>query len=211
MKLIDFSLVVQKKILLKNVNVEFEKGVINHILGSNGVGKSCFAKSVLGLFKHTGTIEMNSAPVVIGSYTNVPLDLTTQDIVRYLEKSYGIEKVQYFVNLLNLKESINFSLCIKKLSDGQKQKIKLMYFLINEPQVIILDEFTSSLDKKSTLEIYSFLNDYILDKNITCLNITHNLTDIEYLPGKYYFFYDKSIDLIDTKEEIIDLYIKGGI
>lgn len=211
MKLINYSLTVQRKELLKNVNIGFKKGIINHILGSNGVGKSCFAKSLLGVFKYTGTVDTAMSPVVIGSYTNISTDLTTNDIIQYLEKKHSAKHVNKFINLLNLKKTINFKLCLKNLSDGQKQKIKLMCFLIDEPEFIILDEFTSSLDKKSILEIYDFLKMYVQDKNVTCLNITHNLTDIEYLPGLYYYFNDKNITQIDSKEKIIDVYVKGGL
>lgn len=149
MELINYSLTIQKKVLLKDVTIKFNSGIVNHILGSNGVGKSCFAKSLLGLLNYKGTVFTPSAPIVIGSYTNIPMDLTTHHLLGYLKKKYGQKQVEKFIKLLNLEESIDYSLCLKDLSDGQKQKIKLMSFLIDEPNVIILDEFTSALDKKA--------------------------------------------------------------
>lgn len=83
--------------------------------------------------------------------------------------------------------------------------------LIPSPKIIILDEFTSALDKSSTLEIYKFLNEYVTQNDVTCINITHNLSDIEYMPGNYYFFSNKNIVIVDSKQEIIDLYMRGGL
>ncbi len=173
------------------------------------MGKSCFAKSIINIFPYTGKIDIPCLPTIIGSYSNVPSDLTAKDIITHLESSYQLDEVQYFISALKLKEIIDAKLSIRKMSDGQKQKFKLMYFLIGKPQIIILDEFTSALDKKSTLEIYSFLTDYVSNNNITCLNITHNLADLEHLKGKYFIFQNENIISVSTKEKIIDLYVKG--
>lgn len=95
------------------------------------------------------------------------------------------------------------------MSDGQKQKLKLLFFLASEPKVTILDEFTTSLDKKSMLESYQFLNDYISNNGGIIINITHNLSDIEHMPGSYFYIEDRNIIEIENKEILYDLYIKG--
>lgn len=210
MKLNNYSLKLGKKILIDNVSLSFEKESINHLLGSNGAGKSCFAKSVVKLINYSGSIEeCNCDIVLISSKSNIPLDLKLKDIRVYLEKRYGIEKVEYFYNILNLGDIPKVK--IKKMSDGQKQKIKLMWFLIKYPKLIILDEFTSALDKKTALEMYRFLSKFIKDNKVTCINITHNLADLEYMQGSYYILNDKKIKKINSKEEVINLYVKGGI
>lgn len=211
MNFVNYSLKVGNNQLIDNLNISFPNKMINHLLGNNGVGKSCFAKSCLGMIPYTGKIEdMSDKAVVISSYSNVPSDFMLSDIVNILEKRFSNKKVAYFWELLNL-NTIPKRLKIKKMSDGQKQKIKLLCFLIPSPKIIILDEFTSALDKSSTLEIYNFMNSFVEQNNVTCINITHNLSDIEYMPGNYYFFKDKSIVKIDSKQDIIDAYIKGGV
>lgn len=211
MKFVNYSLKVGNNQLIDNLNISFQYKMINHLLGNNGVGKSCLAKSCFGIIPYTGRIEaMCDKPVLISSYSNVPLDFMLSDIVNILEKSFGKEKVEYFWKLLNL-DTIPNKLRIRKMSDGQKQKIKLLCFLIPLPKIIILDEFTSALDKSSTLEIYNFMNTFVEQNNVTCINITHNLSDIEYMPGNYYFFKDRNIVKINSKQDIIDAYVKGGI
>ncbi|WP_058486655.1 ATP-binding cassette domain-containing protein [Defluviitalea phaphyphila] len=209
MQLYNYSLKVKNKLLLSNVNIKFESGVINHLLGKNGVGKSCFAKSILGVFPYKGEIKTNAKSIVaIGSYTNLPLDLLGQDILDLTRRLYKKETVDYLFNLLNIGD-IPLNNRLKNLSDGQKQKLKLLYFLSKEPELIILDEFTNALDKKTSMDIYKFLNTFLKQGNITSINITHNLSDLEYMEGNYYLIEDQNIISGLSKEEIINYYIKG--
>lgn len=209
LKFVNYSLKVGSNQLIDNLNLSFENKVINHLLGNNGVGKSCLAKSCIGILPYTGRIEdINDDPILISSYSNVPLDFMMSDIINILQKRFDKEKIQYFIKLLNL-NVIPQKLKIRKMSDGQKQKIKLLCFLLPLPKIIILDEFTSALDKSSTLEIYNFMNDFVSQNDITCINITHNLSDIEYMPGNYYFFKNKNIIKIDSKQDVINAYMKG--
>jgi hypothetical protein len=53
------------------------------------------------------------------------------------------------------------------------------------------------------------LNEYIKTSNTTIINITHNLTDIEYLEGAYYLIENKNILSNMTKEKVVNAYIKG--
>lgn len=206
MQVYNYSLKVGKRQLFKNVNIEFEKGHINHILGDNGVGKSCFAKSTIGLFNYTGNIKTMSPVCVIGSYTGIPQDLKLLDVVHALKLKFDNDYIEYLFTLLNMANIPN-DICISNMSDGQKQKIKLLSFLSSAPEVIILDEFTSALDKTSTLDIYEFFNKYIDDKKVI-INITHNLTDLERMPGNYYYINNMQISKIADKQTIFDLYIK---
>lgn len=82
---------------------------------------------------------------------------------------------------------------------------------MSKSNVIILDEFTSALDKSSALDIYQFLNSYIINNNITCINITHNLSDIEYMPGELYHFESRKIRQFPSKDLLMNAYIKGEI
>ena len=73
--------------------------------------------------------------------------------------------------MLKLGEVSN-KLPLAKMSDGQKQKIKLLCFLASKPSIIILDEFTTALDKSSSLELYSFFNNYVKNKYLLFCSIT---------------------------------------
>ncbi|WP_373219345.1 ATP-binding cassette domain-containing protein [Ruminococcus sp. 5_1_39BFAA] len=208
MELIDYSLKVGNKTLFENVHVEFEKKVISHVLGCNGAGKSSFAKTCVGMQKFEGQIKGNNSAILIGSASNVPLEFTIKDVVYLLKRKYAPRKVDGLCELLKL-EKIPGNLQIKKMSDGQKQKIKLLAFLSAEPKVIILDEFTNALDKNSALDLYHFFDAYNKISDVVIINITHNLSDLEYMAGRYYYINNRNIREIESKEQIVELYMRG--
>ncbi|MBQ2115530.1 MAG: ATP-binding cassette domain-containing protein [Lachnospiraceae bacterium] len=201
MKLSNFNLSIENKKLLTDVNVEFSEGKINHILGKNGVGKSIFAKNLM---------LDNENITVIGSYSNVPEDITFNELRKVLIKKFDMNKVDHLCSILNI-SNIDEKIILKKLSDGQRQKIKILVFLLFDKDIIILDEVTNALDKTTSNEIYELFNDYIKkNPKKVILNITHNLSDLNNMDGEYYLFEDYDIKKYSNRKELIDLYINGG-
>lgn len=201
LKLSNFNLSIKNTELLANVNVEFSEGKINHILGKNGVGKSMFAKKLM---------LDNENIIVIGSYSNVPEDLTFREVKKVLVKKFDSDKVEYLCSVLNI-SNIDEKTILKKLSDGQRQKIKIIVFLLFDKDIIILDEVTNALDKTTSNEIYDLFNTYIKkNPQKVILNITHNLLDLNSMDGEYYLFEDCDIKKYSNKKELIDSYVNGG-
>ncbi len=199
---------IKQKILLNDIDIEFQSGVISHILGDNGSGKSTLCKAILNFTKYSGKITYNEPISVIGSYTNVPTDLKVEDI---LEK---IKTLSYDGYCSKMIETLDLVPLLKQrvsqLSDGQKQKLKFIVYLSSNPKTVILDEITSNLDKKSAKELYIFLNEYIdIHKDVSIINITHNLSDVNNMSGKYYYIDNKKIHHIETKEELFNTYVGG--
>ena len=159
MKLENYGLKIKNNILFENVNVLFENGTVSHILGNNGSGKSSFGKSCVGMLRHEGIITGNDNATLIGSSSNIPGEFSIRDITELLKKRFDNVRIEKLYRLLRL-NTISDKILIKKMSDGQKQKIKLYVFLSAEIDVIILDEFTNALDKNSTLDLYNFINEY---------------------------------------------------
>lgn len=105
--------------------------------------------------------------------------------------------------------NINENILIKNLSDGQKQKLKLISFFLENKDIIILDEITNSLDKTTVNEIHQFLISYMKENsNKVILNITHNLSDLNNIEGRYYLFRNRKIIMFESKEEIIKQYVE---
>ena len=209
MELRNLTIKSKKRVLINDANLKFKEGMISHVLGKNGVGKTCLAKAAMGAFPYMGEIVINRDELcIIGSYTNIPSDLRVTDVIYMARKNFNLQSASSLFKTLNLNEDI-YRTKIKHLSDGQRQKVKLLYFLSTNPRIVIFDEFTTALDKKSCLDIYAFLNMYSNENHATIINITHNLTDLEYLDGDYYLIEDESIEKYETKEDVINNYIKG--
>lgn len=209
MKLENFSIKTKKRNLLSNVSIEFEKGKMAHVLGKNGTGKTCLAKSIIGAFPFSGKILLDEKNIcIIGSYTNIPNDLKVKDVMNIITKKFKRQISKEVLDIFGIKD-MPLKNKMKNLSDGQRQKIKLLYFLSTAPEIIIFDEFTNALDKKTCLEIYEFINNYREKNNTTIINITHNITDLEYMDGEYFLIENENIRKYETKEFVINSYIKG--
>lgn len=209
MEISNYTLRIKNRVLLQNTSFKFEQGNINHIVGKNGSGKSSFAKDLL--LNHSKSIEADIRKniTVISSFSNIPNDIKVKSIIKEIKKRSNHSLFENLYNALGISE-IHSNLLVAQLSDGQKQKIKLLVFLSENKDIIILDEITNALDKKTTFEVYTFLNNYIKQYNSKyILNITHNLQDLEYMAGTYYLFENMNIIKYNAKEIVIDKYIKG--
>lgn len=211
LELNDYTLKINNKLLLEHTKVSFRKGVINHILGKNGVGKSQFAKDLL--LNRSGLIpsEISKNVTIISSFSNVPNDLKVCELFILLEKRFGLDSVAHLAHSLHATNISKTSL-IGQLSDGQKQKLKLLSFFLEDKSIIVLDEITNALDKQTINEIYLFLLAYIKNhpKKII-LNITHNLSDLKNLKGNYYLIEDFKMMRFLIKLKLFRSILRGEI
>lgn len=204
-----YSLKIKKQLLINNCDLKFYLGEINHIVGKNGVGKSQLAKDFL--LNNSGYISksISSNTTLISSSSNIPNDISKDFLLNLLKNKFNNseDKFNRIYEILNIKD-IPARVLIKNLSDGQKQKLKFLSFLLEDNELIVLDEVTNALDKKTVNEIYNFLNDFIKNNpSKIILNITHNLSDLSNLPGKYFNFKNQKIEEYVSRENLIDDYI----
>lgn len=207
MKLCNFSLSINRKKLLCDVSVTFNRGV-NHLLGRNGTGKTCLAQALFGILRYTGTIENQpEKKTIIGSYTELPSDLCVSDILQLALRNGNDDVYAYLFRTLEVDDIPEHNI-VKRLSDGQKQKLKILFFLMTQPNLIILDEFSNALDKRTCLQLYSFFNEYAMKNDVIIINITHNMSDLEYIEGTYFLLENLTIISDLSKEKIMDSYIR---
>ncbi|MBX8993155.1 ATP-binding cassette domain-containing protein [Staphylococcus pettenkoferi] len=209
MKIDNYSLAVKGKTLIENSNLSFYSGTINHIVGKNGVGKSQLAKDLV--LNNSGNVPKNisSKSTLISSSSSVPEDITKDFLLKLLKNKFSRSE-DLFSNIYQILDidSIPSRVLIKNLSDGQKQKLKFLSFLLEDNQLVILDEVTNALDKKTVTEIQEFLNIFIKEHpNKTIINITHNLSDLKNIPGKYFALQDRGIQEYQSKDDLIQDYI----
>lgn len=207
MRLNNFGLRYGKRAVLQPANVELPEGRVNHLLGRNGAGKSSLAKALAGIMPFEGDVLGEKSPVtVIGSYSQVPDDLSVSDIVEEAQrrtKAGVFEPLMCGLGINDLPETAK----IGRLSDGQRQKMKLLFFLSGNPRTIVLDEVTSALDRSSAREICRFLNAYLNRPGITSINITHEISDLDLIQGNYFLIEDGLVVPVADKQEIIARYM----
>ncbi|HGA1098031.1 TPA: ABC transporter ATP-binding protein [Streptococcus agalactiae] len=199
----NYTLKIGNRILLENTNLDFEEGEINHLLGRNGSGKSQLAKDFIINRGNYFSNDIYEDTLIISSYSNLPSDVTINDLERTIPWKLSKEIYQ----LLNINQ-ISKTVKLKQLSDGQKQKVKLLVLLSLDKHIIILDEITNALDKKSVDEINVFLQNYIQyypEKII--INISHDINNIRSLKGNYFLIDNQKIRKVDTLDDTISWYL----
>lgn len=207
MNIANYTLKVKGKTLLQDTDLHFSNGEMNHIVGKNGVGKSQLAKDfLLNNSKRIGR-DIRQNVSLISSSSNIPNDVSKDFLLNFLSEKFDSEMINKIARLLNL-DNIDGKVLIKNLSDGQKQKLKLLSFLLEDKNIIVLDEITNSLDKKTVMEIHRFLKNYIQENpEKTIINITHDLSDLKAIEGHYYIFNDQKIQKYNSVEKLIEVYI----
>jgi len=148
---------------VKNLNFKINKGSIIGLLGPNGCGKTTTIGMMLGLIKPTlGNVFINEKNIdnennrtnilekmnFISPYVELPKKLTVEENLKVYGNLYGVNNLKE--KIYNLMKELNL-LDFKRrktgeLSSGQKNRVSLAKALINEPEILLLDEPTASLD-----------------------------------------------------------------
>lgn len=195
LKNINFSYKKNKKRVIRDFNLFIKKNTVTGIFGHSGSGKTTLVNLITGLLKPTsGKILLDNKNIsdFIHSYQNI-ISYLSQDI--FLMDDTILNNIT-FGEKLDLKKKKKLESCLKKvgldkilkqknglytnisegginLSGGQKQRVVIARSLYNDKELLILDEATSSLDKKSEQEILDLI--YSLKKIKTIIIISHDL------------------------------------
>ena len=185
---------------VKNVNFTLKEGDFVNIIGRSGSGKSTFLNLLSGLLKPTeGKILAKGKNISdfsdreISKYRNeiigfVPQSLGTLPNLNVLENvslpyylfkrdESAYEKAAMLLDLmgiLHLKDDF-----AKNLSGGELKRVLIARSMINSPELLILDEPTSDLDKNTTMEIMDLLKK-INSKGTALIIVTHELDILKY-------------------------------
>ena len=195
----DYKTKYREKSVLKNLNLTFEKNSITAIVGRSGSGKSTIVDILLGLIKQDSgeilvdgkNIDIDISKLKIGyvPQSNFLLNDTIKQNIALgnSDKDINLEKINKAIKLSSLVYDFNHSnLSLDsfvgqkglQISGGQAQRIAIARSLYEDPEIIIFDEATSSLDKSTEKEIFE--NMLILKKTKTILLVTHNDRILKY-------------------------------
>jgi len=207
---------------VKGINFEINKGKIMGLLGPNGCGKSTTIGMILGLIKPTsGSVTINGLNIennrtnllekmnFISPYVELPKKLTVEENLKVYGKMYGVKNLKE--KIFELMEKLNLIDFRKRqtgeLSSGQKNRVSLAKALINDPEILLLDEPTASLDPDVGDYIRAFIEDFASNKKTTILLASHNMNEVERLCHEVMMM--KNGEIID-KGKNTDLIKKHG-
>mgnify|MGYP001470195483 FL=1 len=181
--------------VLKKIYYKFKKGKIYSLIGPSGSGKSTLLNLVSLIDKPTsGSILIDNKVInfensnendiirankigIIYQQDNLLTDFTALENTYLASLSAGIDKNQSIIKATKLLQKVGLSNRLNhypsELSGGEKQRVSIARALINNPQIILADEPTGSLDFQTAKEIFKLIKNQINSERIIIF-ATHN-------------------------------------
>jgi ABC-2 type transport system ATP-binding protein len=172
------------------------RGVTAALLGGNGAGKTTTLSMLLGLLLPTaGHIRIFGEDMLrhryrvlprmnfSSPYVDLPHRLTVRENLTVYGRLYGLAhlhaRIESLARDLQITEFLDRQ--TGKLSAGQKTRVALAKALINEPELLLLDEPTASLDPDTGDWVRGYLETYQRRSHATILLASHNMNEVERL------------------------------
>ena len=202
LKNVDFRYGKNQPLILKNINLNLERGKVIGFIGKTGSGKSTLIDLIMGLLDPSkGEVLIDGKNIIsdpnlrkkwFNSISHVPQDVYlcdgtfTENIALGVDKDkINRKKIIKAAELAQIRNFIDsssngFNTFVGergiKLSGGQKQRIALARAIYKQSKILVLDEATSALDNKTEKEIINSIN--TLRENITIIMIAHRLSSL---------------------------------
>jgi ABC-2 type transport system ATP-binding protein len=203
------------------ISFRLAPGSITGLLGGNGAGKTTTIAMVMGLVTPTaGTVKVLGAAMpkeryrvlhrmnFESPYVDMPMRLSVRQNLSVFAQLYGVadadERIEKLAVDLDLNEFIDRA--NGKLSAGQKTRVALAKSLLNDPEVLLLDEPTASLDPDTADWVRSRLEDYRRANNGTILLASHNMNEVERLCERVIIMKRGRIEDDDTPARLLTRY-----
>lgn len=200
----------ESEMILKNVNLEIEKGEVISIIGASGGGKSTLLRCLIGLEEiDSGTIvvpEKNKMGMVFQSFNLFPHMTALQNIMESLivvdkmERSKAKEIALDLLEKVGLKERANFY--PKALSGGQKQRVAIARALAKNPELLLFDEPTSALDPEMVKEVEAVIEELRNTSDITMVIVSHEIDFVNQISDRIVVMENGQVkEIIDNRNK----------
>ena len=222
-----------KKLAVKDLNMQINKGKIVGLLGVNGAGKTTTIKMISTLLEPTqGQITIDGEDVVknrmsikrkvnmiTGGERMIYWRLTGRENLMYFGKLYGVEKtvlqerIESLISLVGLEKSIDIP--VERYSKGMKQRLQIARGMINNPDYLMLDEPTLGLDAPIAKEIRAYIRKLADVEGKGILLTSHYIPEVEALCDYIYVLHEGQLlyegtskalssQVFDTKKYIFE-------
>ena len=211
---------------VKEISFSINESEILGLLGPNGCGKTTTIGMMLGLLKPTsGEVKINGLNVeknrinllkkmnFISPYIELPKKLTVKENLMVYGKLYSVNninnRIDYLAETLRLSEFINKK--TGELSSGQKNRVSLAKAVVNDPDILLLDEPTASLDPETGDFVRTFIEKISSEKKMSILLASHNMNEVKRLCKSILMMKDGKIIDRGTPSEIINKHGKKNL
>ena len=208
------------------ISFSIARGSTTGLLGGNGAGKTTTIAMIMGLVLPTsGRVRVlghempRESAAVLGRinfespYVDMPTRLTVRQNLTIFGRLYAVdqlrERIAQLASDLDLNEFIDRP--NGKLSAGQKTRVALAKALINQPELLLLDEPTASLDPDTADWVREHLENYRKARQATILLASHNMLEVERLCDRVIIMKRGRIEDDDSPEGIMARYNRATL
>ncbi len=213
------------KQVLKDINIEFETGKTNLIIGKSGSGKTVLLKSLVGLhdtdsgdifyddvnftslhFKERKAIRKDIGMIfqggalldssTVAENVKLPLDLFTSQ-----SEKEKMERVEFCLKRVNL-EGAN-ALYPAEISGGMVKRVAIARAIVMNPKYLFCDEPNSGLDPQTSIVIDNLISDITSEYNITTIINTHDMNSVMEIGEKIVYIHQGEKWWEGTKDNIL--------
>ncbi|MDD8030734.1 MAG: ABC transporter ATP-binding protein [Acidobacteriota bacterium] len=205
---------------VKKVSFELYPGEILGLLGPNGAGKTTIIHMLLGLTSPTSgeirIFDLNPEKAkdrekilnrmnFSSTYVAMPYSLTLRESLMVFARLYGVKnsraKIDYLIDQFELKEAADRP--VRTLSSGQMTRLNLAKAFINDPEILLLDEPTASLDPDIADRTRRSLIEAKLSKKMAILYTSHNMQEMEQISDRLLFLQNGEIIARGSPGELV--------
>jgi len=207
----------EKEEALRGINLSVRDGDFISILGPNGAGKSTFLKSIMGLIKYKGSIEIDKKEVkkqalkdlakTVGYVSQNPNDYISKDTVyeevKFTLDNYRIidegiiEETLRTLDLYKIKDKNP-----RDISGGERQRLAIASILVLKPKILLLDEPTRGIDNKIKGSLGKALRK-LNEGGTTILMVTHDIEFAAEYGSSFLLMFNGEIVAQGSKEEVL--------
>jgi ABC-2 type transport system ATP-binding protein len=209
-----------------DISFRIQRGSVTGLLGGNGAGKTTTIAMIMGLVLPTsGRIQVlgvsmpDRSAEVLGRmnfespYVDMPMRLTVRQNLTIFGRLYAVENLRERIEKLAVDLDLGDFLdrANGKLSAGQKTRVALAKALINQPELLLLDEPTASLDPDTADWIRQHLETYRKVNGATILLASHNMLEVERLCDRVIIMKRGRIEDDDSPDNIMARYNRATL
>jgi ABC-2 type transport system ATP-binding protein len=213
-------------VAVDGIDFSLQAGTVTALLGGNGAGKTTTISMLMGLVVPTsGEVRVFGADMARerhkvlhrmnfeSPYVDVPMRLTVRQNLEVFGRLYGVRDLRG--RIAEVAEELRLADLLGrpygKLSAGQKTRVSLAKALINEPELLLLDEPTASLDPDTADWVRSKLEEYCKMHSATVVLASHNMAEVERLAGRVIMLERGRIIADETPRELIERFGRSNL
>lgn len=210
-----------QQVVFQNLNFQINDGDFISLIGPNGSGKTTLVKIMMGLENKTsGELQLNHKHKIgyVPQFRNIDMDypLSIEEFIRLnLKFTFSPKKrrndnseIAQILNKTYLTALKDRPLGLA--SGGEKQKAYLAQALLNNPQILILDESTASLDVEVKMQLMDLVQELHQKYHLTVIFITHDYELTKKYTQKALLFKNKTLEQVAAKDVSEDMFRIGG-